>query len=82
MLTLGEVEESNELKATLCSNMAACQLQKSNFAHARDLCQMALELKPDQPKALYRLADASINLKVCALIDFVICGFQSFADFG
>ncbi|XP_065342038.1 uncharacterized protein LOC135940870 [Cloeon dipterum] len=63
ILVIGEAKDSDELKATLCSNMAACQLKKKNVENARDLSLMALELSPEMPKALYRLADSSIQLK-------------------
>jgi uncharacterized membrane-anchored protein len=67
VLVVGEVKDCDEQKATLCSNMAACQLNKENHQHAKDLSLMALALHPDLPKALYRLADASIGLKVSVL---------------
>ncbi|XP_059475958.1 uncharacterized protein LOC132196982 [Neocloeon triangulifer] len=63
LLVIGEVKDSTDLKATLCSNMAACQLQQKNFSHAKNLSLMALELSPDMPKALYRLACSSVELK-------------------
>ncbi|KAF4529534.1 hypothetical protein B566_EDAN014380 [Ephemera danica] len=61
ILVTTETEESN-LYAVLCSNMAACQLQKGNHEHAASLCDKALHKQPSNPKALYRRAVAALHL--------------------
>lgn len=54
----------DRLYAAVCNNMAACQLQFGNFAHARCLCDKALSVDPDNVKALVRRCRASTELNM------------------
>jgi tetratricopeptide (TPR) repeat protein len=61
VLVITETEDI-PLYAVLCSNMAACQLQKGNHVYAASLCDNALNRQPSNAKALYRRAVAAMHL--------------------
>ena len=50
------------LKSQCYANIAACQLQRSNFPAVVTNCTKALALQADQVKALYRRAQAFVGL--------------------
>lgn len=62
VISLSEFSSEPTLAVTLSTNMAACQLQKGNHAHAAALCDHALALQPRHPKALYRRGLAALHL--------------------
>eukprot|EP00667_Euglena_gracilis_P016520 EG_transcript_17296 len=56
-------EKRDSLTATLYLNLAACALQKKKYADAVQHCLRTLALRPDWPKAHFRLAEAQHALQ-------------------
>jgi Cns1/TTC4 Wheel domain len=56
-------DELNELKSTICSNIALAHLMLSNWGHVRDECKKAVVFNDQNVKAWYRLAKAYQKLK-------------------
>ena len=55
--------ELNELKSTICSNIALAHLMLSNWGYVRDECKKAVVFNDQNVKAWYRLAKAYQMLK-------------------
>lgn len=56
-------DELNELKSTICSNIALAHLMLSNWGYVRDECKKAVVFNDQNVKAWYRLAKAYQMLK-------------------
>jgi Cns1/TTC4 Wheel domain len=56
-------EELNELKSTICSNIALAHMMLSNWGHLRDESRKAVTFNDQNVKAWYRLAKAHQMLK-------------------
>ncbi|UYV63451.1 FKBPL [Cordylochernes scorpioides] len=52
-----------DMKMACYLNLAACQLKHRNYDHAVVNCTKALEIDPDNPKALYRRGTGYIHLQ-------------------
>jgi len=50
--------EIRQFVSSLYNNLAACQLEKKNYASALYLCDQVLERNPNEVKAIYRKATA------------------------
>lgn len=57
------VTTRDALYASVCNNMAACQLHAANYEHVVRLCTKVLAVEPDNLKALVRRCRASVELK-------------------
>lgn len=55
--------ELDELKSTICANIALAHLMLSNWGHVRDECKKALIFNDQNVKAWYRMAKAYQMLK-------------------
>lgn len=55
--------ELDDLKSTICGNIALAHMQLSNWGHTRDECKKALVFNDKNVKAWYRLAKAHQMLK-------------------
>ncbi|CAH1709984.1 unnamed protein product [Aphis gossypii] len=56
--------DRDAMYAVVCNNMAACQLQMSNYEHAHQLSGKVLAVEPDNVKALVRRCRASAELRM------------------
>lgn len=54
----GSEEESAEVRAKLqlpiCTNLAACMIEMGSYSRCVEICNLALAVEPECPKALYR----------------------------
>lgn len=57
-----EKEQAKVLKASCNLNNAACKLKLKDYKEAKNLCSEVLEADANNVKALYRRAQAYINL--------------------
>lgn len=55
--------QAKALKLSCCNNLAQCFLKLEMWSKAIDNCTMALELDPDNAKALFRRAQAYVEGK-------------------
>jgi tetratricopeptide (TPR) repeat protein len=55
--------QAKALKLSCCNNLAQCFLKLEMWSKAIDNCTMALELDPDNAKALFRRAQAHVEGK-------------------
>eukprot|EP01127_Copromyxa_protea_P015298 TRINITY_DN4384_c0_g1_i2.p1 TRINITY_DN4384_c0_g1~~TRINITY_DN4384_c0_g1_i2.p1 ORF type:complete len:376 (-),score=67.82 TRINITY_DN4384_c0_g1_i2:9-1007(-) len=53
-----DISTFKTLKVAIHSNMAACYLQKKEYSNAKDACISALEIEPQNSKALWRYSRA------------------------
>lgn len=53
-----ETEAAEQLRCGLHLNVALCALKREDFYLAREACKYVLSVRPDDPKALFRLAQA------------------------
>lgn len=60
-LSASEQAEIKKLRLTCCLNLGACKIKLSKWEEAIKACDMALELEPDNVKALYRRAEARVK---------------------
>ena len=57
-------QQLDELKSTLCGNIALMHMQLKNWGHARDECKKALDYSRTNVKAWYRLAKCYQHLQL------------------
>ncbi|CAL5424860.1 unnamed protein product [Camellia sinensis] len=68
----GEKKQAKALKVTCNLNDAACKLKLKEYKQAEKLCTKVLELESSNVKALYRRAQAYINMADLDLAEFDI----------
>ena len=61
--TMAMEDELRVLYVSCYNNIAACYLQEKNYERVSYFCEEALKRDPKNPKALYRLGIAKMNLK-------------------
>lgn len=56
-----ETSAAEQLRISLHLNVALCALKRKDYYLAREACSFVLSKQPDEPKALFRLAQALVG---------------------